>query len=237
VVALERVTLHVDAGESVGLIGPNGAGKTTLFDCLYGTLRPDDGAVSIDGHDVSGQPAYRRARLGLGRTFQRMELFGGMTLREHLLVADRSHHRAGGIVRDLTGRGRPKADERERVDRVVALLGMERHADHPVESLTLGRGRLVELGRALMTEPRLVLLDEPSSGLDREETSMMGEVLCDIQRDNGMAILLVEHDVELVTRITTRLYVLDVGRIIASGTTDEVLADPVVRQAYLGVTG
>jgi len=236
VVALSDVSLHVEVAEAVGLIGPNGAGKTTLFDCLYGTLRPEGGRVELGGQDLSSRAAYQRAQLGLGRTFQRMELFGGMTLRQHLLVADRSHHRSAGLLRDLTGRGRATSAERSRVDAVIELLGMGPHADHPVESLTLGRGRLVELGRALMTEPRLVLLDEPSSGLDRAETSMMAEVLHDVQREHGMAILLVEHDVELVVRITTRLYVLDVGSVIATGPTDAVLSDALVRTAYLGVT-
>lgn len=233
--ALADVSLFVDGAEIVGLIGPNGAGKTTLFDCLYGTLRPDRGRVRLDGRRLQGLPEYRRARLGLGRTFQRIELFGGMSPREHLLVATRAHDAGGSFWRDITGRGHVTSSERGRADRVLELLGLLADADRPVEALSLGKGRLVELGRALMIEPKVLLLDEPSSGLNRQETMAMAKVLQDVREARGTGILLVEHDVQLVADITTRLYVLEAGHLIASGPTGEVLEDDAVRHAYLGV--
>jgi branched-chain amino acid transport system ATP-binding protein len=236
VTALHEVTMHVDVGEIVGLIGPNGAGKTTFFDCVYGSIRPQRGKVTFAGHDLSLQPEHRRARLGLGRTFQRVELFPGMTVTDHHLVAARTHAGNTGVWRDLVGRGRVTTAEREAAGAVLELLGLAKEADRPIEALSLGHGRLVELGRALMIQPRLLLLDEPSSGLDRVETAAMVTVLNDVQRERQTAILLVEHDVEMVAEVTSRSYVLDLGKLIATGPTREVLQDPDVRLAYLGIT-
>ena len=234
ITALSQLSLMVDEGEAVGLVGPNGAGKTTLFNCLLGLLRPDTGTVVFDGHDLTGMPIYRRARLGIGRTFQRLELFTEMTTREHLLVAERARHRTGSLWRDLLNKGGPSADELLRVDRMLELLGIGDVADVPAEALSLGHGRVVELGRALMTEPRLLLLDEPSSGLDRTETAALAAVLDRIRTERGTAVLLVEHDLELVQRVVNRLYVLDFGQLIAEGETTAVMSDAGVRKAYLG---
>ena len=234
--ALDQVSLSVEPGEIVGLIGPNGAGKTTLFNCLYGVLAPDRGQVTFAGQDVSSLPVHRRARLGMGRTFQRIELFAGMTVRDHLLVAERARRADGGLLKDLLGRSAPSGDERARAAATLDLLGLEDVADRPIESLSLGRGRLVELGRALMIEPTLLLLDEPSSGLDHRETDEMAEVLAAVRAERGTAILLVEHDVAMVRKVTSRLYVLDFGQLIAQGATTDVIADAAVRQAYLGDT-
>jgi branched-chain amino acid transport system ATP-binding protein len=234
ITALDRVTLDVDARELVGLIGPNGAGKTTFFNCLLGVLRPDHGTIMFDGHDLTRVPTHRRARLGIGRTFQRIELFSGMTPREHLLVADRARAGRGGFLMDAIRRGAPTRAEQERATDLLALLGLEAVADRKVESLSLGVGRLVEVGRALMTEPRLLLLDEPSSGLDRRETESLARTLLDVQHERGTAILLVEHDVDLVRSFVERVFVLDFGTVIASGRTEDVFADTAVRRAYLG---
>jgi branched-chain amino acid transport system ATP-binding protein len=234
ITALDSVTLDVDAGEAVGLIGPNGAGKTTFFNCLLGMLRPDGGRVRFNGRDITRLPVYRRARLGFGRTFQRIELFGGMSVRDHLLVAERARRGDGNLFKDLLNMGRPKPDEHERARQTLELLALDDVADRPVESLSLGRGRLVEIGRALMTDPLLLLLDEPSSGLDHRETMELVRTLQQVQRERGTAILLVEHDVEMVQRFATRLYVLDFGTLIASGPTGEVMDDAAVRRAYLG---
>ena len=234
IVALDDVDLEVGDAELVGLLGPNGAGKTTLFNCLLGITRADRGTVTCAGRNLARLPLHRRARLGIGRTFQRLELFPGMTVREHLLVAERARRGDGALWKDAIGLGRPRAAEVERTDQTLALLGLADVADRPIEALGLGRGRLVEVGRALMTEPRLLMLDEPSSGLDRSETRALVDTLADVHRDRGISILLVEHDVEMVRSLVTRLYVMDFGRVIASGATGDVLGDEQVRRAYLG---
>jgi branched-chain amino acid transport system ATP-binding protein len=232
--ALSDVDLRVSSGERIGLIGPNGAGKTTLFNCLLGVLRTDSGRVSLDGTDLSGLPVHLRAREGIGRTFQRMELFPGSTVREHLLIADRVRHGRGSLWRDLIGLSRPTRDEIARADEVLELLGLADLGEEPVERITLGKGRLVEVGRALMTGPKLLLLDEPSSGLDRAETAALAETLYNVQVEKGFSILLVEHDVELVANFTSRAYLLDFGRMILEGPTDRVMASEEMRRAYLG---
>jgi branched-chain amino acid transport system ATP-binding protein len=234
IMAVDDVSLTVEAGEAVALIGPNGAGKTTLFNCVLGLLRPDGGTVAFDGRDITRAPVYRRARLGLGRTFQRIELFSGMSVRDHLQVAEWSRVRAGRLWRDCLNLSKPTAEQRERINRTLRLVGLEDVADRPVDSLSLGRGRLVELARALMTDPTLLLLDEPSSGLDQRETQEMVSALQEVQRESDTAILLVEHDVEMVQAFANRLYVLDFGRLIAQGKTAEVMSDEAVRAAYLG---
>ncbi|MGI8755942.1 MAG: ABC transporter ATP-binding protein [Acidimicrobiales bacterium] len=232
--ALAEVSLEVNSNERIGLIGPNGAGKTTLFNCILGVLSPDRGTVRIDGEDVSGLPVYKRAQRGIGRTFQRIELFADCTVREHLLIAERTRRGDGALWKDLIGRGRSRPEEIRRCDEVLELLGLRELADEPIEHLSLGRGRLVEVGRALMTDPKVLLLDEPSSGLDHDETSDLAATLREVQAEHGFAILLVEHDVEFVSQFTERSYVLDFGRQIAEGSTHEVLQDETVRSAYLG---
>jgi branched-chain amino acid transport system ATP-binding protein len=234
ITALDDVSITVEPGEPVGLIGPNGAGKTTFFNCLLGMLRPDEGRVAFNGRDITRLPVYRRARLGFGRTFQRVELFTGMTVRDHLFVAERARLGSGRLWKDILNLARPTADERERVDQTLELLGLLAVADTPIESLSLGSARLVEMGRALMTEPLLLLLDEPSSGLDQSETMDLVRTLQAVQRERGTAILLVEHDVEMVQAFASRLYVLDFGIVIAAGPTSDVMSDEAVRKAYLG---
>ena len=234
IVALSDVSLQVQPGERVGLIGPNGAGKTTLFNCVLGVTRPDRGTVLHDGEDISHLPVHARARRGIGRSFQRIELFPESSVREHLFIAERTRQGDGRLWRDLLGRGRPRPDELAACDEVLDLLGLGDLADEPIEHLSLGQGRLVEVGRAIMTRPRLLLLDEPSSGLDRQETADLAATLRAVQAEHGFAILLVEHDVELVEGFTERAYVLDFGRLIAEGPTREVLASDTVRTAYLG---
>ncbi len=234
IAALSDVSVHLEPGELVALIGPNGAGKTTLFNCLSGVLRPNSGQILLKGRDLSGLAAHERARLGLARTFQRMELFGSLTVREHLFVAHRAQRRGASLWRDLTGRSRPTPQEREQCDAVLELVGLGDHADRPAHSLTLGTGRVVELARALVCDPELLFLDEPSSGLDHRETEHMGTVLEQVRAERGTTILLCEHDVAFVERLASRTYVLDCGKLIAEGPTAEALASPQVRTAYLG---
>ena len=237
IVALSDVHVDVDPGERVGLIGPNGAGKTTLFNCVLGLVRPTEGTVELDGEDITALPVHERARRGIGRTFQRIELFPGATVREHLLVADRMATGRRSLWRDLVGLGRPRPHEVARCDEVLDLLGLGPLADEPIERLSLGQGRLVEVGRALVTRPRLLLLDEPSSGLDRDETAALASTLLEVQREHGFAVLLVEHDIELVSSFTTRCYLLDFGRNLLDGPTREVMASDEMRVAYLGGPG
>ncbi len=232
--ALRDVALQVGEGERVGLIGPNGAGKTTLFNCILGLLVPNAGSVWLAGDNITSLPVHQRARRGIGRSFQRIELFTESTVREHLLIAERVRRGNGSLWKDLLGRGRPTADELRSCDVVLARLGLAELADEPIEQLSLGQGRLVEVGRALMTQPRVLLLDEPSSGLDRQETADLAATLRELQEEQGFAILLVEHDVEFVAAFTQRCYVLDFGSLIAEGRTAEVLERSIVRESYLG---
>jgi branched-chain amino acid transport system ATP-binding protein len=234
VTALSEVSLSIDAGESVGVVGPNGAGKTTLFDCILGVVRPDAGWVAFDGTRIDGLAAFRRSLLGIGRTFQRLELFSGMTPREHLLVTERVRGGRGRLWKDVAGLGRPKAGERREAADLLELVGLADVADVPVDALSLGRCRLVELARALVGPPKLLMLDEPSSGLDDAERATLVSVLGRVRHERGVAVVVVEHDLDLVTAVVDRLVVLDVGRVIADGPVDSVMADTAVRRAYLG---
>jgi branched-chain amino acid transport system ATP-binding protein len=210
-----------------GLIGPNGAGKTTLFNVVSGLQEPTVGTVSFDGIDVTPLRAVRRARLGIGRTFQRLEVFGSLSVRDNLRVAAEAREAWGG----------KEGDAPDRVaDDVLERIRLTSLRNARADALPTGMLRLVELGRALAARPRLLLLDEPSSGLDENETDLLAELLLDLSKE-GLAVLLVEHDVELVMKVCSRIHVLDFGRIIAVGTPDEVRADERVRAAYLGTGG
>ena len=236
-VAVRDVDLAVPPGAIVGLVGPNGAGKTTLFGVLSGLLRPALGRVRLDGEDVTDLRPQLRAARGLARTFQHPELFTGMTVRDHLVLAYRVRHERRRIWSDLFTMGslRPtQPDERDTVDELVELLGLGPVADRSALGLPLGVARLLELGRALAAAPTVLLLDEPSSGLDSSETEQFESSLRRISRERGISVLLVEHDVELVMRMCATVNVLDFGLMIASGSPDEVRADPAVRAAYLG---
>ena len=235
VAAVSQVDLRVDAGETVALIGPNGAGKTTLFNCVCGQLTPDEGAVVFNGETIHDLPTFRRARLGIGRTYQRIEVFPELSVRDHLLVAERARGGQGRLWKDLLNRSRPDRDEMSRVYSVLDLVGLADLADTLVAALGLGLCRVVELARALVMEPELLLADEPSSGLDIHETRQLAEVLRAIQGQRGMAVLLVEHNLALVDQVADRVVVMDLGRVVAEGTFGEVMEDPAVRSAYLGV--
>ncbi len=177
---------------------------------------------------------YQRARAGIGRTFQRMELFAEMTVRDHLLVAERSRVGTGRFWKDVLNLAAPSAAERARAQATLELLQLADVADAPIEALSLGRGRLVEVGRTLMTDPKLLLLDEPSSGLDANETAALAETLRTVQAERGTAVLLVEHDVEFVRSFVTRVFVLDFGTLIATGPTADVLGSDEVRRGLPG---
>jgi len=221
--ALDRASIEVEAGQVTGLIGPNGAGKTTLFNVITGLQTPTSGHVRLDGAQITRTKRHRRARLGIARTFQRLEPFGSLTARENVLVALEMRRRW--------------ATERYNTlavaDELLARVGISTVADRKVDSLPTGTARLVELARALGTAPRVLLLDEPSSGLSEEETDALGRLLLELAAD-GLGILLVEHDMSFVMGTCTYINVLDFGRIIAHGHPDEIQVDPEVQRAYLG---
>jgi branched-chain amino acid transport system ATP-binding protein len=222
--ALRSVDLDVAAGQATGLIGPNGAGKTTLFNAVCGLQSIDRGAVALDGQDITRIKPHRRARLGIARTFQRLEVFGSMSTRDNIRVAAEVHRRWAGKAGVA-----PEARTDELLDRV----GLRAVAEDRVDSLPTGLARMVEVGRALASQPKVLLLDEPSSGLSEEETDTFAELLEGLVAE-GLAVLLVEHDVQLVMRVCAQIHVLDFGQVIAVGTPAEVQSDALVQAAYLG---
>ncbi|MGH9044127.1 MAG: ABC transporter ATP-binding protein [Acidimicrobiales bacterium] len=230
IVALDRVNLDVAPGEAVGLVGPNGAGKSTIVNCVGGQLEPRSGSISLDGVLIDHLAPYRRARLGVGRTFQRVALFPQMSVEDHLLVSLRATKPRLTMVAD---RGRPRDDERQVLESVLAELHLSDHRDALVATLPLALCRLVEVGRALVGRPKVLLADEPSSGLDPQEAAMLGHVLRSLA-GQGIGLLLVEHDLSMVSSVCDRVIVLHLGRIIAQGPYGSVMSEPEVRRAYLG---
>jgi branched-chain amino acid transport system ATP-binding protein len=223
--ALQGVDLEVDPGYVTGLIGPNGAGKTTLFNVITGLQEPTRGRIVIDGKDVTSTGTHMRARMGVGRTFQRLEVFGSLTARENILVAAEIRKRYS----------RDDSNPRRAADELLERVGLRAVANDRVDAMPTGLARLVELGRALATRPRLLLLDEPGSGLDEAETEPFAQLLEALARD-GLAILIVEHDVDLVMRLCAKIYVLNFGEIIASGVPKEIQSNKAVQDAYLGAS-
>ena len=221
--AVSDANIRAEHGEVTGLIGPNGAGKTTTFNVITGLEQPSSGLIRLAGEDISQLGPYQRARRGMARTFQRLEVFGSLTVRENVLAA----------AEFRKGWSSDKRDPQKVADELLNRVGLRAVADERVHALPTGLARLVELGRALATRPRLLLLDEPASGLDSTETDALGDLLVDLAAD-GMAVLVVEHDVDLVMKICDRIHVLDFGRIISVGTPREVQNDPHVQAAYLG---
>lgn len=221
--ALNDTTVVVEHGAVTGLIGPNGAGKTTLFNVVCGLLAPDSGSVLIDGDDVTRKPPHKRARHGLARTFQRLELFTSLTVRDNI--------RVGGDIHNRWNRGRN--DSSDEAERIIELTGLGAIADREVSEIPTGQARVVELARALMTKPTVLLLDEPAAGQTEAETVAFGRLLRQLAAD-GLAICLVEHDMSLVMDVCQAIHVLDYGRTIAVGPPHQVRDDPAVIEAYLG---
>jgi ABC-type branched-subunit amino acid transport system ATPase component len=236
-VALNDVSVEVAPGTITGLVGPNGAGKSTLFGVLSGLRHPDAGAVRLAGVDVTGRTPQARARMGLARSFQQPELFPLLTVREHLVLAYRSRHARSRLWQDLFLAGSlrpPSAGETARVGALLELLSLTDVAGQPAAVLPLGTSRILEVGRALAISPSVLLLDEPLSGLDVGEAGRLAAALRHVVDHEGVAMLLVEHDVAMVLSLSSFIYVLDFGAVIAGGTPEDIRADARVRAAYLG---
>ncbi|MFC5727931.1 MULTISPECIES: ABC transporter ATP-binding protein [Nocardioides] len=223
VTAVNEASFTADSGLITGLIGPNGAGKTTCFNVITGLQKPTRGKVTYRGRNINHWPVHKRAGHGIGRTFQRLEAFGSLTVRDNVRVAHDIH---GGVLSWL----RPSAAN---VDALLDRVGIAEYAGERADSIPTGTARLLELARCLASDPKLLLLDEPSSGLDEAETDAFGELLKDLAGE-GCAVLMVEHDMDLVMSVCDEIHVLDFGQIIASGQPAGVRADPRVQRAYLG---
>jgi branched-chain amino acid transport system ATP-binding protein len=225
-VALDDVSLTVEPATVTGLIGPNGAGKTTLFNAITGLQSVSGGRVLVNDKDVTKLPPHKRARQGLARTFQRLELFTSLSVRDNVRVA--------GEIRNRWSVGGGRFDANAEADRIISLVGLDEVADREVGEIPTGQARVVELARALMIKPTLLLLDEPASGQTEEETEAFGVLLRKLASEDGLGICLVEHDMALVMNVCETIHVLEFGRMIASGTAEQVRNDPAVIDAYLG---
>ena len=233
--AIAELDFSVREGEIKAIIGPNGAGKTTLFNMISGVIAPSAGQILLSGERVDTAPAFRRARLGLSRTFQNLQIFKDMTVLENVMVGchTRSHC---GTVRAILHSPRARVEEagiRQRSAELLARLGLSDRADEPAASLSFGESKLLEIARALAAAPSLLLLDEPAAGVSHNAALRVGELIRELNRD-GLTVLLVEHNMGLVMDISHSILVLDHGRKIAEGRPEAVRNDPAVLAAYLG---
>jgi len=236
VLAVNKVGFDVRRGEVFTLIGPNGAGKTTVFNLISRIYTPTTGSISFDGHRLADHAPHEIARLGIARTFQNIELFENASVLQNLLIG-RHTHRQTRLWQELLFTRRTRAAEiaaREKVEQVIDLLDLQHHREALVAGLPYGVRKVVELARALCTEPKLLLLDEPSSGLNVEETDDMAFWIDDIRDELGITVLMVEHDMALVSKVSDRVLAMNQGEVLAMGTPREVQSHPGVIEAYLG---
>jgi branched-chain amino acid transport system ATP-binding protein len=237
--AVDAVSFDVEPGEVFSIIGPNGAGKTTIFNLISRIYQPTAGKLIFQDQDITEVPAYRIAGLGIARTFQNIELFANATLLQNLLIGRHCHSTVGVLSQIVFTPAVRRAElkHREKAEEVIAFLGLERYRDTLIANLPYGVRKVVELGRALCVEPKLLLLDEPSSGLNVEETEGMGFWIEDIKKDLGITVIMVEHDMNLVRMVSDRVMALNYGKVIALGTPNEVQNHPEVVRAYIGGEG
>ena len=241
VTALSNLTMEVREGELLALIGPNGAGKTSVLNCISGLYRAQAGAITLAGRDggrhaLHRLPPHRIAALGVARTFQNIELFKHMTVLENLMLG-RHVHMTGGVLSGglyLGRQRRVEIEHRRRVEEVIDFMNLEPLRSREVGSLAYGNQRLVEMGRALALEPSILLLDEPTAGMNAEEKESMARFILDVHEERGVTVVVIDHDIDVIMDISDRVVVLDFGRRIAQGTPEEVRSDPAVIDAYLG---
>ena len=236
VMAVLDVSLEVNEGEILSVIGPNGAGKTTIFNCISRLYKPDEGQINFAGQDILKLKAHKISSLGIARTFQNIELFTNMTLIENILLGRHIFRRTGLFSQALFyGKARrEEIDHRKKAEEVIDFLDLQAHRNKRIGSLPYGVQKLVELGRALALEPRILLMDEVSSGMNLEETQDLMIWIKDIREDLGITLVLVEHDMRLVMEVSDRIVVIDYGRKIAEGSPQEIQSNPEVIRAYLG---
>ena len=238
-VAVDRVSLQVKSGSIFSIIGPNGAGKTTIFNCISGLYKPDSGKILFNGEDLTGLKPHRVAQKGIARTFQNIELFSRMTTMENLMLGRHIHMKTGvwsgaTFFRRGSKAAREEIEHRARVEKIIGLLDLQSARNQFVGSLPYGTQKLIELGRALALEPKLLLLDEPSAGMNSEEKQDLIFWVKDIQDELGVTILLIEHDMKMVMDISDRILAINFGRPIIEGNPEEVQKHPEVLKAYLG---
>ena len=237
IVALGDVSIQANSGEVLGIIGPNGAGKTTLFDVISGIRPPNEGRVHLDGADITNRSSSWRARAGLRRTFQRVQTFGWLSVEDNILSALEWRGGGGGFVADMAAfptRRRRERARRKRVEEVMGRCGLLPVREELAGSLPIGVARMVEFARAIVDAPKVLLLDEPASGLDEAEIKRLGTEIQNVRRESNCAVLLVEHNAGFVMEQSDRIVVLDLGSVLASGPPEEIQANQQVRDAYLG---
>ncbi len=233
---IDGLSLSLRRGELLALIGPNGAGKTSVLNCISGIYRPSAGRILFEGREITGWPPHSVARTGIGRTFQHAELFPHMTVLENILIGRHTRIRTNPLLEGLFlgPAAREEAAHRARVEEILDFVELQRYRRRPVSALSFGVQKLVGFARVLAMEPRVMLLDEPSAGLNREEREDLARFILRIKHESGIAMLWIEHDMQMIADLADRVYVIDHGRFVAAGPPDEVLADPRVAEIYLG---
>ncbi|MFH1341924.1 MAG: ABC transporter ATP-binding protein [Pseudomonadota bacterium] len=236
VVALNEVSIEIRPDELIAIIGPNGAGKTSLMNCMSGFYRPQQGDIVFDGEQMVGRSVHQIARAGLARTFQGTHIFPGMTVIENILIGRHMHMRSSILQAfvHFHWAQNEEAQHREVVEEIIELLEIESIRHQPVGTLGYGLRKRVDLGRALAQEPKILLMDEPMAGMNNEEKEDLARFILDVREARGIPVVLVEHDMGVVMDLADRIYVLDFGKMIATGSSAQIQRDPLVMKAYLG---